>query len=80
MSLISFSTPSDKEVLKKFEKKKKSNISFVGEGTVCQKVNETLYIRTIKVSREKVEVLKNVVYIKKGISWFFKGIENVLSA
>ena len=79
MSLISFSTPSDKDILEEIENKSNS-ISFVGEGTVRQNLNETLYIRKVKVKRKKAEVLKNVVYIKKGISWLFKRIENVSSA
>ena len=77
MSLISFSTPSDKDVLKKFSKVK---IWFVGEGAVQQNVNETLYVRTVKIKRKQVEILQNVIYVKKGISWFFKSIESVSSA
>ena len=71
MSLTLFSTPSDKEVLKELSKKNQK-ISFVGEGSIKQKVNETLYVRTVKIKRKRVELLQNVIFVKKGISWLFK--------
>ncbi len=79
MSLISFSTPSDEDILRKLSKNKEK-ISFIGEGSIKQKVNETLYVRTVKIKRKKVELLQNVIFVKKGISWFFKSIENASSA
>lgn len=75
MSIISFSKPSDSEVLQRVGEQDQ-HVSFVGKGSIRQKVNETLYIRTVKVKKSKREVLKNVVYVKKGISWLFKAIEN----
>lgn len=79
MSLISFSKPSDSEILHKVSKKSKF-IGFVGEGSVLQNLDETTYIRTVKIKLHKQEILKNVIYVKKGISWIFKSIENTSSA
>lgn len=76
MSLTSFSKPSDTDVLQKISEQDKT-FSFVGKGSIHQNVNETLYIRTIKIKLNKEEVLKNVIYIKKGITWLFKKIETI---
>jgi len=74
MSIASFSKPTDVEILQNIVEKD-SIISFVGKGSIYQNVKETLYIRTIKISLNKKEVLQNVIYIKKGITWLFKTIE-----
>ncbi len=79
MSLISFSKPSDTEIQTKISKKNQF-IDFVGEGSLFQNVNETIYVRTVKIKFKKEEILKNVIYIKRGISWSFKSIENASSA
>jgi len=76
MSITSFSKPSDKDILKKFEGNYKV-LSFIGKGSVHQSNNETIYIRTIKVESNKKELLQNVVYTKRGISWLFKKVEEV---
>lgn len=75
MSIISFSKPSDVEILEKVSDEEQS-VSFVGKGSIRQDVNETLYIRTVKITKQKKEIFKNVVFVKKGISWLFKSIEN----
>lgn len=74
MSLISFSKPSDRDVLQKVVEKD-NIICFVGKGSISQNIKETLYIRTVKVKLEKEEVLQKVIYAKKGITWLFKAIE-----
>ena len=79
MSLISFSKPSDTEILNRISQKNKV-IEFVGEGSLHQNLNETTYVRTVKLQLNKSEILKNVVYVKKGISWMFKSIESTSSA
>ena len=76
MSITSFSKPSDKDILKKFEKND-TILSFVGKGSILQSYTETIYIRTIKVTSDQREILRNVVYTKKGISWLFKNVEEV---
>lgn len=79
MSLISFSKPSDTEVVNKVSKKNQF-IEFVGKGSVLQNLDETTYVRTVKIKLQKREILKNVIFVKKGISWIFKSIENTSSA
>ena len=76
MSITSFSKPSDADVMQKIIEKE-SVISFVDKGSILQNVSETLYIRTVKVTLDKEEVLKKVIYIKKGITWLFKTIETI---
>jgi len=76
MSIISFSTPSDIDILQKVIEED-SIISFVDKGSILQNVSETLYIRTVKIKFDKEEVLKKVIYIKKGITWLFKAIETI---
>ena len=79
MSLISFSKPSDTEILNKISQKNQV-IEFVGEGSLHQNLDETTYVRTVKLKLNKREILKNVVYVKKGISWMFKSMESTSSA
>ena len=78
MSITSFSKPSDADVLNTFVDKK-SVIGFVDNGSIYQKVNETLYVRTVKLMMDQEEVLKKVVFTKKGIAWLFKKIESIKS-
>ncbi len=79
MSLISFSKPSDTEILNRISQKNHV-IEFVGEGSLHQNLDETTYVRTVRLQLNKREILKNVVYVKKGISWMFKSIESTSSA
>ena len=74
MSITCFSKPSDTDVLNNFLKKEQI-ISFVGEGSIYQNSEETFYVRTVKVKVQKEEIIKKVVFIKKGISWLFNRIE-----
>ncbi len=76
MSITSFSKPSDNDILKNVEFND-SVLSFVGKGSIHQSNSETIYIRTVKVLSNKQEMLRNVIYTKKGISWLFKKIEEV---
>ena len=76
MSITSFSKPSDNDILKNVEDNG-SVLSFVGKGSIHQSNSETIYIRTIKVISNEQEMLRNVIYTKKGTSWFFKRIEEV---
>ena len=76
MSITSFSKPSDTDIIEKIPGEEKV-VSFIGEGSVLQSTNETIYIRTIKVESNEKEILRNVIYIKKGITWFFKKFEEV---
>ena len=74
MSLISFSKPSDAEILQSIAEKD-TIVSFVDEGSIFQNVKETLYIRTVKTEINKKEYFKKIIYVKKGIKWLFKTIE-----
>ena len=76
MSISSFSKPSDDEVLKKMLENDLT-VTFVGDGSVYQNVEETLYSRTIKIKIKEEEVFQNVIYEKKGTSWKFKRTEKV---
>lgn len=77
MSITSFSKPSDADVLKNMEVNGKF-VEFVGKGVVLQNLDETRYIRTVKILVNQEEVLQNVVYVKSGINWLFKKTETVL--
>ena len=76
MSITSFSKPSDTDILMKLEEND-SILSFVGKGCIHQSNSETIYIRTIKFTSDKNEILRNVIYTKKGVSWLFKQVEEV---
>ena len=76
MSLASFSKPSDEDILSNITIKDE-NVSFVDKGSILQNIKETLYVRTLKIKKDKKEDLKKVIYVKKGITWLFKTIENI---
>ena len=76
MSLASFSKPSDKDVLLNIVESD-AIVSFMDKGSILQNIKETLYVRTIKIKRDKEEEVKKVIYTKKGITWLFKAIENI---
>ena len=76
MSLASFSKPSDKDVLLNIAESD-AIVSFMDKGSILQNIKETLYVRTIKIKRDKEEEVKKVIYTKKGITWLFKAIENI---
>ncbi len=71
MSISSFTKPSDDEVLRKLVENDLT-VSFIGDGSVVQNVDETLYCRTVKIKVKDQETLHNVFYVKKGVSWKFK--------
>ena len=75
MSLTSFSTPSDQDILENIIEKS-TVIGFVDKGKIYQNIDETIYVRLIKVLEDKAEVIKKVTYSKRGISWLLKTIEN----
>ena len=74
MSITSFSRPSDSDVLLKINQGNKI-IDFIGKGCLRQNTDETLYIRTVKIKLGEKEFFKNVIFVKKGITWLFKTIE-----
>ncbi len=76
MSLASFSKPSDTDVLLKIVETD-AIVSFIDKGSIFQNIKETLYIRTVKIKRDKEEGFKKVIFAKKGITWLFKAVENV---
>ena len=76
MSLASFSKPSDADVLLNIVEKD-TIVSFVDKGSILQNIKETLYVRTVKIKRDKIEGFKKVIYVKKGITWLFKAVENI---
>ena len=76
MSLASFSKPSDKDVLLNIVETD-AIVSFMDKGSILQNIKETLYVRTVKIKRDKKEEVKKVIYTKKGITWLFKAIENI---
>jgi len=77
MSLISFSKPSDADILQRVVEKN-TFVSFVDKGSVLQNVKETIYIRTVRIRDDKKEVLKKIIFVKKGIKWFFKTVEPII--
>ena len=77
MSITSFSKPSDADVLQNIEVNGKF-LDFVGKGMVIQNLDETRYVRTVRIKMKQDEVLQNVVYVKSGINWLFKKTETVL--
>jgi len=76
MSLASFSKPSDKDVLLNIVETD-GIVSFMDKGCILQNIKETLYVRTVKIKRDKKEEVKKIIYTKKGITWLFKAIENI---
>jgi len=74
MSTLSFTRPSDDEVLRKLVENDLI-VSFIGDGSFVQNIDETLYCRTIKVKLKDEESFHQVIYVKKGDSWKFKCIE-----
>lgn len=76
MSLASFSKPSDRDVLLEINETD-AIVSFIDKGSIFQNIKETLYIRTVKIKRDKEEGFKKVIFAKKGITWLFKAVENV---
>lgn len=74
MSISSFTRPSDDDVLRKLVENDLI-VSFIGDGSVVQKLDETLYCRIVKIKLKDEESLHRVIYIKSGVSWKFKCTE-----
>ncbi len=72
MSILNFYTPSDVKILKDI-KNTSNSIKFIGSGSVCENIKETIYIRMIKFNNE--DIIKKVIYKRKGITWGFKSVE-----
>ena len=74
MSILNLLTPSDSKILKDINNTENS-IQFIGLGSVCQNIKETVFIRMIKFNNE--ETVKKVVYKKNLFSWGFSNVEIV---
>lgn len=74
MSILNLLTPSDSKILKDINNTDNS-IQFIGLGSVCQNIKETLFVRMIKFNNE--EAVKKVVYKKNLFSWGFSNVEIV---
>ena len=73
MTLINFTTPSDKEIIEAIDISTSDNIKFIGRGSVYQNLKETIYIRLIEL--KKNNSIKKVIYKKQGMMWGFESIE-----
>ncbi len=76
MTLTQFSMPSDQEVLRKLDNRLQ-DVCFVGNGIISQKEFHTEYYRVVRIKVANEDILKRITYIKKGVSWHFKDIENL---
>lgn len=76
MTIIKFTTPSDSEIINDIPKIE-ATINFIGNGSVYQSLKETTYERFIKIPDENL--VKKVIYKKKGVIWGFQSIEDVAS-
>jgi len=74
MSILNFLTPSDSKILKDINNTK-STIKFIGLGSVCENMKETIFIRIVKFDNE--DSIKKVVYKKNTFTWAFSSIEVV---
>lgn len=74
MTIIKFTTPSDKDIVNAIDAPEKSAIDFVGRGSIYQNLKETIYVRLIKFREE--DLVKKVTYKKTGILWDFVSIED----
>jgi len=72
MSILEFLTPSDSKILKDINNTE-SSIKFIGLGSVCQNIKETIFIRMIRFNNE--DSIKKVVYKKNGFTWDFRSVE-----
>lgn len=74
MSILDFLTPSDSKILKDINNTEKS-LKFIGLGSVCQNISETVFVRMVKFNNE--DSIKKVVYKKNAFSWGFSSVEVV---
>ena len=74
MSILNFLTPSDNKILKDINNTDNS-IRFIGLGSVCQNIKETVFVRMIKFNNE--DNVKKVIYTRNAFSWGFSSVEVV---
>lgn len=75
MSLIHFTIPSDVIILKDINNIIGERfIKFIGQGSVCQNIKETVYIRTFQ---DDQDIIRKIIYKKKGTKWAYENIEKV---
>ncbi|NLP57039.1 hypothetical protein [Lutibacter sp. B1] len=73
MSIINFTIPSDASILKDINNVIGERfIKFIGRGSVCQNIHETIYVRTFQGDDE---ILRKIVYQKKGTKWVYQTVE-----
>ena len=76
MTIISFFIPTDKDILRDIKEDARS-IKFIGEGSVKQRLDVTKFIRTFIFRFDANKDQRQVVYLKKGLSWQFESVQNV---
>ena len=76
MTIISFFIPTDKDILRDIKEDARS-IKFIGEGSVNQRLDVTKFIRTFIFRFDANKDERQVIYIKKGLSWQLETVEIV---
>lgn len=74
MSILKFTIPSDSKIMEDI-KNNQNAIKFIGNGSICQNIKETTYIRLIQFNNE--DSVKKVIYKKNGVCWGLKSVEVV---
>lgn len=74
MTIISFFIPTDKDILRDIKEDTRT-IKFIGEGSVKQRLDVTKFIRKFIYRFDANKVERQIVYIKKGLSWELECIE-----
>ncbi|MDT0553607.1 MAG: hypothetical protein BM563_08540 [Bacteroidetes bacterium MedPE-SWsnd-G1] len=78
MTIISFFIPTDKDILRDIKEDTRT-IKFIGEGSVKQKLDVTKFIRKFIYRFDAVKTVRQIVYIKKGLSWELESISAIQS-
>ncbi len=74
MSILKFSIPADSKIVRDINLIVNSNtFKFIGNGSVTQTINETVFTRKVQVNNDPD--VKKVVYRKKGFNWGFVALE-----
>lgn len=68
MALISFFTPTDKDILNDL-KVDANSIKFVGSGSFSQKIDSIKYSRIFRLRQDSENQLRKVIYYKQGRVW-----------
>jgi DNA polymerase/3'-5' exonuclease PolX len=74
MSIVNFAIPSDSKILEDLNNNL-IEVKFIGSASVIQNIGETIFTRVIQFNNDNV--VKRVIYKKKGISWGFEALEVV---